>query len=160
MKAKILISFLMIFAVGIPVFPFTVAGAERTIHPGRQSPAGLNIAKVLFTFEEILLDRGFRITRHIYTGAELANIKAIVEADSRARAPAYRGPQFTFEFEVPPGLVGKFVLRYETNSRIFLFETARFEEDYPAQPIPDAEFRKMTDRLLEGVFQEIERRLQ
>lgn len=158
-KIVCLLSLLLMLLVASPAVPLTLAGAQRVIHPQLSVQTDLNEAEILFAFEEILLSKGFRVTRHVYRDAQETSFVEIMEYGMQEQRPPVRGDQYIFEFEVTPNLVGEMVLRYQIEPKILLFETARFEEDYPAMPMNETRLRLITDRLLNGIIQEIERRL-
>ena len=120
-----------------PVVSLTIAGAERVVYPELRTPPGVDVAEALFTFEQILLSRGFRVTRHVYM---------------------YARPSYMFEFEVAPGLVGEMVLGYDSQSETLHFEAVRFEEKDQFSS-DRTRFEHLTDDLLEGVINEIQGRL-
>jgi hypothetical protein len=130
-----LLGLLLMLLVASPASSLSIEGAQRVIQPQLVVQTDLNVAELLFHFEEILLGKGFRITSHV--------------------CQPWR-EEFIFEFEVAPNLVGEMILRYESVPKALWFETARFEEDWP---MDESYFREITDRLLNGIILEIERRL-
>lgn len=156
---RTIITLLLMLLVAFPVVSWSPALAERVVYPDLRTPPGVDVAEALFTFEEILLSRGFRVTRHVYLdvplGVPLALIMEIMETETPRNKQLARGPSYIFEFEVSPDLVGEMVLQYDSQSEMIYFEAARFEEEKPGKTY----FERFTDDLLDGIIQEIEGRL-
>ena len=153
-----IITVLLMLLVTFPVVSLTPLAAERVFYPELRTPPGMDAAEALFTFEQILLDRGFRVTRHVYQDAQAALIMEIVENEKPRDEQHTRGPRYIFEFEVSPELMGEMILCYEAQSGVLVFEAARFEERYGGSGYASS-FERVTDELLQGVIRDIEGRL-
>ena len=69
-----IITVLLMLLVTFPAVSLTPLAAERAFYPELRTPPGTDAAEALFTFEQILLNRGFRVTRHVYLDAQAALI--------------------------------------------------------------------------------------
>ena len=153
-----IITALLMLLVTFPAVSLTYETAERVFYPELRTPPGIDVAEALFTFEQILLNRGFRVTRHVYLDAPAALIMEIMENETLSPKQQILGPRYIFEFEVSPDLVGEMILCYDSQSGTLVFEAARFEEWYGG-PGVTSYFERVTGELLEGVVRDIEGRL-
>ena len=153
-----IITVLLMLLITFPAISFTPLAAERVFYPELRTPPGTGAGEALFIFEQILLNRGFRVTRHVYQDAQTALITEIMENETPRNKQHTAGPRYIFEFEVSPKLMGEMILCYDGQSGVLVFEAARFEERYGESGYASS-FERMTDELLEGVIRDIEGRL-
>ena len=153
-----IITVLLMLLVTFPAVSLTPLAAERVFYPELRTPPGTNAAEALFTFEQILLNRGFRVTRHVFQDAQAALIMEIIENETPRNKQHARGPRYIFEFEVSPELRGEMILCCDSQSGTLVFEAARFEERYGGSG-GTSYFERITGELLEGVIRDIEGRL-
>ena len=153
-----IIPVLLMLLVTFPAISFTPLAAERVFYPQMRTPPGTDAAEALFTFERILLNRGFRVTRHMYQDAQAALIMEMMENETPRNKQHTPGPRYIFEFEVSLELMGEMILCYDGQSGVLVFEAARFEERYGGSGSASS-FERVTGELLEGVIRDIEGRL-
>jgi hypothetical protein len=143
-----------------PGHTLSYAGHERVVQPGLRTPPGVDLAESLYVFEQILVDRGFRVTGHRYWDLKSSEVAILMLGAEELRVQIPPGPAawYIFEFEVMPVLEGEILLLYVGQSESIHLEAVRFEEkEYTGGD--RSHFERITDKLVETLIEEIQWRL-